>query len=141
MPAKVNETQFVDRWATGTKQNTGRYKEGVNSVSEAPGVKAAAQADAYLAGITEAVSSGRWQRGVEAVSLSDWKRAASEKGTARIASGVDGAMPKMRERAGPLLAAINATMAEVDALPKGGLENSIVRATTWMRGMAGRKIK
>lgn len=141
MPAKVTEQQFVDRWATGTKQNTSRYREGVMSVTEAPGEAAARSANAYLAGIQDAVNSGRWQRNVAAVSLSEWKTKASEKGTQRIASGVDAAIPKMRERAGPLLGAINATMAEVDALPKGGLENNINRMVAWARGMSERRIK
>ena len=139
--AKVTEQQFVDRWVTGTKQNTQRYREGVMNVSEAPGEAAARSANAYLEGIQRAVSDGRWQRNVAAVPLRDWQNAAAEKGTQRIASGVDAATDKMRKRAAPLLKAINDTLSEVDQLPKGGLENNINRMVAWSRGMAGRKIK
>src|SRR5215467_7074012 len=64
-------------WATRTAGAVEQYKQGVMRVQVAPNQQAARAQDAYLAGVQAAVSSGKFQRANNAVSLQDWQQAAS----------------------------------------------------------------
>lgn len=139
--AKVTAQQYAERWAQGLKQNTNRVREGIARVTEAPGAKAARQKDKMLSKLTASVQDGTWGSRVASVSLEDWKRAATDKGVNRIAQGVDEAQPRQVVMAERLLAAVDATKAEVDRLPSNTLEDSIARSTAWIRGMAARKLR
>ena len=134
--ARVSASEFVDKWGRRTKAATTDYQNGVNKVTEAPGVAAARQAQLMLAKITEALSSGRWADAVSSVPLSAWKDAAIKKGVQRIAAGVDGATPSMASMAQQLLTNIDAAVAEANRTPRGTLEDNINRMVTFARHMA-----
>ncbi len=134
--AKVSAQEWLAKWGTNLNAAGSYIKAGVNKVSTAPGVAAAAAQDRMLAGITEAVSSGLWARRVAAVSLSDWQSAMINKGIAHISQGVAQAQKTKLSEIQALLSAIDTVQSSVNALPKGGLENNIARSIAWMRGMA-----
>ncbi len=134
--AKVSAQEWLSKWGTNLNAAGSYIKAGVNKVSTAPGVAAAAAQDRMLAGITEAVSSGLWARRVAAVSLSDWQSAMINKGIAHISQGVAQAQKTKLSEIQALLSAIDTVQSSVNALPKGGLENNIARSIAWMRGMA-----
>jgi len=134
--ARVNATEYAEKWARRTKGSTEDYRKGIENVTVAPGAKAAASADRMLAGITEAITSGKWGKQVSAVSLEDWKNSAAGKGVQRIAAGVDAAAPKQVEMAQKLLAAVDRAVADANKTQRGTLEDNITRATTFMRSMA-----
>lgn len=134
--ARVTAAEFAEKWARRTKGATADYTRGVERVSEAPGVAAAAKADKMLAGVQESISSGKWQERVAAVSLQEWKTKAAQKGAPRIAAGVDGATADMQRFGGELLAAVDGAVAEVKGMPDSTLEDRINRATTYMRRMS-----
>ena len=130
--------EFIAKWQRRTQAAVPDYQAGVKSVTEAPGVKAAKQANAMLQGVTQAVSSGKWARRVADVPLQAWQDAAANIGAQRIAAGVAAAAPKMNEAISNLLADLQATMAEVERTPRGDLQTNIQRAVTQMQGMAAR---
>lgn len=133
--AKVTPVEFAEKWKRRMSQSTEDIRRGIDRVSEAPGVKAAAAADRMVQNLTESVTSGRWGRKVSEVSLADWKNAAKEKGLARVATGAAQAEAKMARIAAELLPAVDAAAAEANALPKGTIDDSINRAATFMRRM------
>lgn len=134
--ARVTPAEFAEKWARRTKGATADYTRGIERVSEAPGAKAAARADKMLAGVQEAISTGKWQARVGAVPLSEWKAKATQKGAPRIAAGVDGATADMARFGGELLAAVDGAVAEIAAMPDATLEDRITRATSYMRRMS-----
>ncbi len=136
--AKLTAAEYAAKWRQRTNAAAPDYRRGIERVSEAPGEAAARQADAMLAGVQRAVSDGVWQRQVAKVSLQDWKNAAINKGAQRIAAGVDQAEGKMAQMGQQLLQAVDASVAVVNQIPKGGLENGIQRMTAFAREMHNR---
>ena len=92
MALKVTPQESVNRWQQRTAASTQDFISGISKVSTAPGQAAAAQADAYIQGVTQALN--KWKRNVAAVSLEEWKDKAINVGAPRIASGVNAAMAK-----------------------------------------------
>jgi len=132
---KVTADQFVEKHARRTKAALGDMREGVQRVTKAPGVAAAAKADKMRANLVAALDSGKWARRVAAVPLEDWKEAMINKGVNRVAAGIDASAGKTRQFAEQLLTHQAGLMATVDAMPDLTIEDSIGRMTTWVRGM------
>lgn len=120
--------QLAKRWADGARANVQRYVEGVNAVTESPTAKAASAVDRYGRGCQEAVSNGKFVEGCNAVSLDDWKRSASGKGKANMATGVTDAEGKMARVFATLIPHCQMVSDQVAAMPKGTLEDSKQRA-------------
>lgn len=133
---RVTPDEFVAKHAKRTIAAIPEYKQGIDRVTEAPGVKAAAKADKMLAKLTEAVQSGKWAERVSSVSLSDWKDAAREKGSQRINAGVSGSATKVRAFASQLLPELARIKDEVDNMADLTLEDSIARMTHQIREMS-----
>ncbi len=136
--AKVTPQEYAEKWARRLSGSTEDIRRGIAKVSVAPGELAAAQQDAMLTNVVASINSGLWANRVRSVSLGDWQKAATEKGIPRIAVGVTAAEPKMARIAGPLLQAVDESAAISNALPKGTLEDSINRMTTFVREMHAR---
>jgi len=133
--ARVTPQQWLDKWGTNLS-NSGTYiTNGVNRVTVAPGQAAAAAQDRYLAGVTNAVTSGKWASKVSGVSLSSWQDAMIKKGIPRIATGVSQAKTNKVSQVTTLLQNVDAAVAQVHSLPKGGLAQGIQRATAYMTAM------
>jgi len=133
---RVNAEQYGARWGSGLKGSVERIRSGVEAVVEAPGKAAAAKADKWHAAISASATKAKWSRRIGAVTLEDWQRAMIQKGVNRIATGVDEAQPKMVVYGEKLIAHQNALLAQLDTMPDLTLEDSISRATAWIRGMA-----
>jgi len=136
MPVKVTPEEYADKQARRLKASTEDMRRGVNRVTESPTAKAAAAQEKMIARLTESVNSGKWAAGLKRVSLEDWKSKMLEKGINRIAAGIDAAKPKVVAFATELLAYEDSLLTKVDAMSDLTLEDSIARATAWMRGMS-----
>ena len=111
----VNAQQWADRWSSGITGASERIKDGVNSVTEAPGQLAADKAELWLQRVT--ASAQKYKTNVAAVSLSEWKESMVKKGIPAIANSVGIAKPKVVKAANDLIPVINAAM---DTLPARG---------------------
>ena len=134
--ARVNAAEFAKKWKERLDGSREMIKAGVERVKTAPGKSAAAKSDKYLAGVQRSVEEKRWQRGVEAVTLEDWQKSMIDKGLNRIASGTAGAQTKMERFGTALLAETDRLSAEVHKMPDVTIDDSIARATYFMRGMS-----
>ncbi len=134
--AKVTPQEFASKWARRTSAATGDYTRGIDRVTEAPGIKAAAKADKLIAELTRVINDGTWQERVSSVTLQQWKTAAKDKGAGRIAAGVQAAEGDMQRFAGELLQAVDSAKAEVDAMPDLTLEDRIQRSVAFQRRMS-----
>lgn len=139
--ARVNATQWLEKWGRRMNAAGPDIQAGVNRVQTAPGQAAAAAQALFLQRLTESINSGVWARGVAAVSLADWQKSMTDKGIPRVGQGVTQAQRTKTGRITALLTAVDGAASAANALPKGGLEQSIQRATTFMREMAARAPK
>jgi hypothetical protein len=111
-------------------------QKGIERVTESPTAKAAKKKDKMLAGITEAVNNGKWERGLQRVTLEEWKEKTISKGLGRIAAGVDAAGQKVEDFAAKLNTFQDSLKGTVDKMPDMTQEDRINKAVAWMRGMA-----
>lgn len=119
--------QIADKWAANTGAATQAYTQGVQGFNGNPMAMAAAASDRYLAGVQNAVSSGKWQASLSGKSADYWKTAAVQKGAPRLASGANQAKPKFVSFMTKFLPVVQSAAAQVRAMPKGGLQNGIAR--------------
>tara|TARA_B100001123_G_C15301962_1_gene1021342 strand:- start:1939 stop:2361 length:423 start_codon:yes stop_codon:yes gene_type:complete len=134
--AKVTASEAAEKWGRRLQGATEDIRRGVQSVTESPTEKAAAAADKMRERVIESIDSGKWQAGLRRVSLDEWKDAMLNKGVGRIAAGVQGAQPKMQAFMNELLPYVDNLKSRVDGMPDVTLEDSINRATAWIRGMS-----
>lgn len=133
---KVNAQQYAQRWGTGLKGSIPRVREGVERVTESPGVAAAAAKDKWHQRMSSTAVADKWARRVGAMTLPAWQQAMLTKGVNRISDGVDGATDKMVAYAEKMIPHQNRLLAEVHAMPNVTLEDAIARQAAWTRGMA-----
>lgn len=134
--ARVNAQQWLQKWGTNLNASGPYIQSGVQRVTTAPGQAAAAASDRMLAGVQKAVTSGKWAKGVSSVTLQQWQNAMIQKGIPRLAQGVTSAQQNKQPQIQALLTAVDTASAAANALPKGGLEQGIARATAFMRSMS-----
>lgn len=119
-------------WANRLAASTQKITDGINSVTQAPGQKAAAQADVWVQNTTAA--RPKWQRRVAAVTLQEWQQAAITKGVSRIGPGAQASVGKFADFMGQLQPHINSGLSNLRS--RGDLETNIQRSADWIRHMA-----
>jgi len=134
--ARVTPDEFVEKHARRLKGAVDDIRRGVEKVTTAPTLQAAAKKDKMRAGISAAIDSGKWERGLKRVGLEEWKQKMVNKGLGRIATGVDEAAPKVRAFAAEVLPFIDTLQGAVQKMPDTTLEDNINRMTTFVRNMA-----
>lgn len=139
--ARVTAQQWLDKWGRRLGAATPDIQAGVDRVTQAPGIAAAAAADRMLAGVTASVQSGVWQNQVSKVPLQDWKDTMKNKAIPRLQQGITTAQAKKSQSIQTLLTAVDAATADANALPKGGLEQNIARSVAFQRSMSQRAPK
>ena len=135
--AKLSAQEFADKWGSRTSAATADFKRGVERVTESPTAKAAGKLDKMRANFNAAIDSGKVKRGLEGVSLADWKGVTATKGVSNIPSGVAAAKAKVQKVAGALLSHIDAGVDEVSKMADVTLEDGIARSAAMIRHMAG----
>lgn len=139
--ARVTAAGWLDKWSRRLQAAGPDITSGVNRVTTAPGVAAAAAAPTLLANFTTAVTSGAWAARVSSVPLQQWKDSMNNKGVQRIATGVQQAVATKSNQISTFLSAVDAAVADANTTPRGGLENNIARSVAFQRSMAARAPK
>lgn len=126
--------QVAEKWARNLGQATEDIRRGVEGVQQAPGVKAAQQAQKYINRTQAAVP--KWQQRVAAVSLGDWQQSVITKGLPRIAAGAQAAQPKMTSFMNQLLPHVERGRQAIQSMPSTTVEDGIARSAAFIRHMA-----
>jgi hypothetical protein len=134
--AKITPADFADKWGRRLKAATDDMAKGINAVTEAPTVKAAAKQDKMIAHLQAKVQDGTWAARLRSVSLDDWKTAITEKGLPRVSGGVDRAQGKVANFATQLLGYQERGLADISKMPDVTLEDSLARMEKWIRYMS-----
>ena len=130
--ASQTPDQIAAKWAQNLGAAGDRIKQGVESVTTAPGVAAAAQKSTWVQNTTSAAD--KWARNTASVTLPDWQQAMVEKGLQRIGAGAQAAQPKFNQFMGRLLPHIDSVKRGLP--PRGNLDANINRMVAFTRGMS-----
>jgi len=139
--AKLTPREAQEKHARRLKGATEDIRRGVQKVTEAPGVKAAAKEEKMRANLLAALDSGKWKNRVAAVPLEEWKDKMLNKGVGRIAAGVDEAAGDIENFFGELFEHQDGLARSLENMPDLTLEDNINRMTQYVRGMAEFKRK
>ena len=136
MAIRITPEEAQEKHARRLKAATEDIRRGIDRVTESPTAKAAAKADKMLQKVSESVQSGKWAAGLRRVSLEEWKEQTRDKGVNRIAAGIDASADKVTSFFTDLFGYQDKGLAEIARMPDMTLEDSISRATAWMRYMS-----
>lgn len=139
--ARLTPEEYANKQARNLKNSLQDIRDGINRVSVAPGVAAAASQDRMRTNVLAAIDSGLWANKVKAVSLTSWQDSALNKGVDRISGGIDAAHDKQVTMAAKLLPIVDAAAAKARSMPKNTLQDSIARMTSFVTDMAKAKGK
>jgi len=139
--ARLNAQQYLDKWGRRLSAAGPDISAGVDRTSKDPGSLAAAAQGRWSASLADPKTQAAWAHNVAAVGPAAWKTAMKNKGIPRLQQGIAAAQTNKVQRITNLLSAVDATSADIAALPKGGLEQNIARSVAWQRGMSARAPK
>lgn len=129
---------IASKWSTRAQAAGPDYTAGVkNTQADWAGATAAA-ADSWGAGVSAAVSDGRFAKGVTAAGTQKWQSAAGTKGAQRYPQGVAGAQSAYNTGFAPFLAVIQQTNLPPRA-PRGS-PNNIQRVSAIAAALHQKKI-
>lgn len=134
--AKLTPQEFAEKWQRRLSAASPDIQRGIQRVDTSPTEQAAAKKDKMLANVTASIQNGKWEAGLRRVTLSDWKKAAIEKGIPRISQGVTNAAPKVSDFASQLLPFQDSLKQQIGAMPDLTLDDNLNRMNTYIRGMA-----
>ena len=133
---KLTPAQAAAKHAMRLKGSVELMRTGIDNVTVAPGIAAAAKSDKMRQNLIEAIDSGRWARNVAAVPLAEWKDRMKNIGIPRIPAGIDAAEAKMVAFYTELFSYQEGLQTQVGAMPDLTLDDNIQRMVTWVRGMS-----
>lgn len=129
--AMPSASDVAARWQTGFSAAGPKWSAGINAVTVAPGISAAAAKDRYVAGVN--ASADKFAQNVAKVTLADWKNMSTTKGASRLASGATAGVGKYQTAIAPVLAAIGQLR---DGLPaRADIMTNLQRAQTLALGL------
>ena len=122
----IDSAAATAKWVARMQASGQQITEGVQSVTEAPGAKAAKQAALWLAKLQ--ASQAKWQRNVSAVSLADWQNAMITRGIPAINAGVTAKSSNYQKFADKFYPYLQAGKSKIAAMPKNSLSDGIAKA-------------
>ena len=137
--SRLTPEEFQEKHARRLKGSIDDMRVGIEKVTEAPTLKAAAKKDKMKQNLVAALDSGKWEAGLKRVSLEDWKTKMIDKGLNRVAAGIDGAKDKVIAFATEFLPFQDKIRDELAKMPDLTLEDSISRMTHQVRRTSGFK--
>ena len=97
MPKVKSIGEIAGKWSRVTPQRAADYEAGVKNPVKDWATETAKAADAYKAGVTQAITQDRFKKGVIAAGTEKWKEKAISVGPARFQQGVQIAAPQFEK--------------------------------------------
>lgn len=124
MAVRGTPDEIAKRWAARTSAATGETIAGIRRVTEAPGVAAARQEQAWVQNTMAAQQ--KWKESVQRTSLQEWQQA-TEAGASRIAAGVNAKQGKMARHMAEFIPHLEQVQRELQAMPRGDINQNLAR--------------
>lgn len=121
----------ASRWQAGFSAAGPRWAAGIQAVTTAPGVAAAAAVDRYTAGVM--ASSQKYASRVAAVTLQQWKDVSVQKGQGRLQSGAQAGLAKYQSGIQKVLDAQRSIIPGLP--PRGSVAQNIARSSAFQQAM------
>lgn len=126
MPVRATPQQATAKWLQGMSNSAERATSGANAVTIAPGMKAAAAKQKWLARVT--ASADKYARNVSAVTLDQWRQAYLKYGVNNMVTGAQNKQGKVLAFQTDFQNYLKAGIGTIDAMPSNTLQDGIARA-------------
>jgi hypothetical protein len=123
--------EATGKWVNRLSAATPEIQAGIDRVTEAPGVKAAAKKQKWIQAVQ--ASQDKWARNVAAVSLEQWKSLFKSVGVQRIAQGAQAKKDKYTRFANEFFPHLEAGIQRVNAMPDTTFEERLQKSVAMMR--------
>lgn len=127
--------EVAAKWAQRASAASADYQRGVETTDKDPTSLATANGAAYIAGVQEAYTSGRWARRLQAVGKAGWQQAVLSKGVQNYASGVGASVDKYATAIGPVLNAVKQGQSIVASMPRATAQQRDARMLAFVNHM------
>lgn len=131
MPVRSTPEMATQKWVTNLSGATERMKAGAMALQQAPGEKAAAAADKWLAKVSAA--RDKFARNSRAVTLAQWQQAYTTTGVNRVAQGAQDKKSKVLAFQAEFQSYLKAGAATIDRMPTNTLEDGVNKAAAQIR--------
>ena len=136
--ARVNASQWLDKWGRRLTAATQDILAGVDRTTKDPGALAAAAKSLWVAKLTDPAVQDAWAANVARVGAANWKAAVKAKTPTRLASGITQAQNTKTSRITSFLSAVDAAQADAMAIPRGDITQNLQRANAFALSMSKR---
>jgi hypothetical protein len=123
------------RWQAAASTAQQRYVDGVQATTKDPMALAAAAAQKMLQGVTQAITSGYWQRRLSDVGQVGWKAAVAAKAS-NYGTGIQASGTKYQTGYQSFWNYMQPFYNQLLSMPSATLQDSIARATFWITNAA-----
>jgi len=134
--AKLSPDQVAERYKRGVQNGAPNYAQGVAAPNRPWGAATAASAGRWQNGITRAIQTNAFQRGVQRAGDARWQTAAVETGAANYAAAAEKAATRYGAVASRVMAAGSAAQTTVSAMPGDTMEQRIARSAAAQRAIS-----
>lgn len=129
----------VQRWRESSAQGQARYAEGIQATQVDVVGRAIAAQPKLLTNFQQAVTSGRWARGLSDRGTAGWKAAALAK-AGNYATGIAAGADDYQRAMQTWLPIIQSAAASVQAMPNGSFQDSLNRMTAFATQLHNAKL-
>lgn len=129
--------QAATNWSGASGRATTDWQAGIQSTQKDQAALAVAQGAAYIAGVQQAYSSGRWQAGLQRRGTAYWKSQSVKKAT-NYSAGYTAGADNYAAAAQKVMAAIATGVANLP--PRGDINQNLNRSATlamYLHGLKG----
>ncbi len=134
----VDSATAASNWVQGAQAKQQKFVDGVQSTTKDPTALAIAQEAVLLANFNQAVTQGRWRRGLQKAGKATWQAMTLAK-AANYGSGVAAAEPKYQAAMATWLPFMSTVQSQIAGMPKGTLAASQARANAWSTALYNKK--
>ena len=130
-------SQVAEKYATRAAAASGYYVQGAQSTSKDQAAAAIASKAIYAQATQQAITEGRYEKGLQRSGKTKWLKGVTEKGGNRFGEGVSQAAGDYATRS----AAFDTARAAASSLPRGikGSPQNIQRVTTVVNALVAAK--
>lgn len=124
-------TKVANKWKQNLSAATTSITDGVNAVTEAPGIAAARNLQGYVQGVMN--NQEKWARRVAGVPLETWRKQTIEVGVPRISQGAAANVGKVDAFMRDFLPHVEQGQNMLKTMPKVTLDDGINRMIAMVR--------
>lgn len=128
---RLSAEEATQRLVSGAQAAASRYVEGIRNTDVNPMERASQKAQKAQAGYVDAITSGKWQRGLAAATKEEWVAGATAGGGSAYTAGISAKAGKIARKLGPVLDQTYRVADAVANMPTDTIQQRIAKSQAY----------